>query len=163
MTEDAHGIYEKMNAILEKRDPVVFIEKFVSKDDFPMLTDVIVDQPCVDITTKDKPAQINAVDPKTVESDVLLSEDKPAHDEGRQLRDHSTEVAAAPHYDLKGNLVERRLGERRRDHDVHFGLNQEMIQLADEFEARVNSLLSEHKVHLESTLRSLIREELDGG
>ena len=163
MTEDAHDIYEKMNAIVEKRDPVVFIEKIISNDDFPMLTDVIVDQTSVDLTIQDQHAQINAVDPQSDENDLLRSKDKPAHVEGRQFRDHSTEEAAAPHVDLKGNLVERRLGERRHDLDVHVGLNQEMIQLADEFEARMNSLLSEHKVHLESTLRRLIREELDGG
>ncbi len=141
MNEDDKDLFDKIEALLEKRAPDALVDIPLEDADFPVLTEVI------------QPATGNPAAPGLRAGASL----PPLGMEERRQAERRVLDRRGP---------ERRLGDRRQDRQVAdallqtLGAGEEVERLARVLELRMADLFIRQQVRMEEVIRRAVREEL---
>lgn len=141
MSEDDKDLFDKIEALLEKRAPDALVDIPLEDADFPVLTEVI---------------QAAPGNPAAPDPGAGASPPPPGMEERRQ--------AERRVLDRRG--WDRRLGDRRQDRQAADALLQtlsageEVERLARVLELRMADLFIRQQVRMEEVIRRAVREEL---
>ncbi|HNQ04756.1 MAG TPA: hypothetical protein PKH69_09095 [Thiobacillaceae bacterium] len=144
MQETDKDLFDKIEALLEKRGPDALLDKPMEDEDFPVLTEVIQAAGVGPVAAV--PAAVREV-PVAVVQERRQAE--------RRLQDRRE--------------MERRLRDRRQDHLAADALLQtltagdELERLARVLELRMADLFIRQQVRMEEVIRKAVRAELDKG